>query len=219
MNSAYVRDFTLALIVGVLAYMAALHYGLRPGAVAVSAAALTVLFVQLLGGGLGQIGFVPPSGFWRTVSLTLLGIVLFYVFAGGASFLTRQWGFAPDMSSFAYLKGNWPAYVAMLGIAWSSAAFAEEIVFRGFLMNRLRAVDGGGVIAAFTALIVSSALFGAAHFYQGLGGVVTTGAAGLALGILTLVARGNLWPAILTHGIVDTIGLTIFFLGAMPQSS
>jgi uncharacterized protein len=216
MQGAFIRDFVLVFIAGVVGYALGLHFGLRPGAMAVSAAALTVLVVQLLGGGLGQIGLIAPPRLWRLIGLVLLGIVLFYLLSGVAMALARHFGFTSDLSSFAYLRGNLNAYLLMLAIAWSSAAVAEEIVFRGFLLNRLRMVDGGGWLAAGTALLVSSALFGAGHFYQGPGGMIVTGAAGLALGITTLIARGNLWPAIMVHGVVDTIGLTILYLGLTP---
>jgi len=37
--------------------------------------------------------------------------------------------------------------------------------------------------------------------------------AGLVLGLLYLLARRNLWLPILTHGIIDTIGVLLIFAG------
>ncbi|QDV89106.1 CAAX amino terminal protease self- immunity [Phycisphaerae bacterium RAS2] len=92
----------------------------------------------------------------------------------------------------------------------------EEILFRGFLLPRLRTIFGNDA----GAILVSAALFGAAHYpTQGLEGAMQTGAVGLVLAILVTRLR-NLWPAILTHAAIDGISLlaTIVFLPAMQEA-
>lgn len=78
----------------------------------------------------------------------------------------------------------------------------EEILFRGFILSRLRALFGSTV----AAVIASSIVFGLLHGYQGAIGVVQTTTVGLVLA--TLAARfRTIWPAILAHGLFDAISL------------
>ena len=61
--------------------------------------------------------------------------------------------------------------------------------------------------------IVPALLFGLAHvYYQGLRGLVFTGAIGLAFGTMFLLFKRNLWPLVLWHGIVDTLTFTAIFM-------
>lgn len=92
----------------------------------------------------------------------------------------------------------------------------EEILFRGFLLPRLQTIFGSSA----AAILVSAALFGAAHYpTQGLEGAMQTGAVGLVLAILVTRLR-NLWPAILTHAAIDGLSLiaTILLLPAMQEA-
>jgi len=80
-----------------------------------------------------------------------------------------------------------------------SAGVCEEVVFRGWLLATLH----GGLRMDGTALIViAAALFGLAHSYQGLAGVVLTGLVGAVFCGLYL-ATGSLLAPILLHIVVD----------------
>ena len=58
-------------------------------------------------------------------------------------------------------------------------------------------------------------MFGALRAYQGLGGVVTAGAIGLAFGVAWLIAGRNLWAGIVLHALFDLGAMTTFYLGFM----
>jgi membrane protease YdiL (CAAX protease family) len=88
------------------------------------------------------------------------------------------------------------------------AAFWEEIVFRGFLLGRLRAGMRGGAGRDSAAIALSALVFGAGHGYQGSLGVAQTTVAGLTLGALA-IWRGSIWPAIAAHLIIDAFGLLV----------
>jgi membrane protease YdiL (CAAX protease family) len=62
------------------------------------------------------------------------------------------------------------------------------------------------------ALVLSSAIFGSAHYYQGLTGIINAGTIGLLIGILYLFTGRNLWAVILCHGLVDIIFFIIVYL-------
>ncbi len=98
-----------------------------------------------------------------------------------------------------------------LAVAWTQAAFGEEMVFRGYLIPRIADVLGHTRAGVVIAVVASSALFGFAHLYQGWAGVIATGTIGLLLAILYLSSRRNLWPAILCHGLVDTAFLSAIY--------
>jgi membrane protease YdiL (CAAX protease family) len=89
-------------------------------------------------------------------------------------------------------------------VSWGSAAFGEELLARGFILDRLAKVIGGRQSPAFVAAVfLQAAIFGAFHMYQGIGGAIVTAAAGLVLGLVWLFGRHNLWPSVLLHGLVD----------------
>ena len=61
------------------------------------------------------------------------------------------------------------------------------------------------------ASVASSALFGLIHTEQGLVGVVLTFVDALFYCALRLHFR-SLWASVLAHGLLNTIGLTTYFL-------
>ena len=78
-----------------------------------------------------------------------------------------------------------------------TAGICEEILFRGLLLAVLVALTG-----TWPAVILSSAIFGLGHAYQGWKGVGKTGAAGLLLALLA-VGSGSLFVPILVHAVGD----------------
>ena len=86
-----------------------------------------------------------------------------------------------------------------------TAGICEEFLCRGFLMWFIGSY--AGVVAA---VIVSSALFGLAHAYQGKLGIVRSGILGAILAGVYL-ATHSLYPGIVLHAMIDIgSGLTIF---------
>ncbi|NRA29785.1 MAG: CPBP family intramembrane metalloprotease [Parvularculaceae bacterium] len=113
----------------------------------------------------------------------------------------------PEVATVAQL-------VTFLVISWTSAAIGEELVFRGFLMTRIADLFGRSGLGWAVALVVSSALFGIGHFYQGLPGIIFTGTVALAFGAWYIIGRRNLLPLIIAHGIVDTLSMVALFMMA-----
>jgi len=131
--------------------------------------------------------------------------------------LSSHFGRTPrDLSRFATLVGNLPQYLYVMPLVWIFAAFGEEFLYRGFVLENVRRLLGGGNAAMVAAIIVQAALFGAGHAYQGPIGMIPIALGGIVYGLLYWVARRRLWPLILAHGIVDTIGITVIFQGGTP---
>jgi membrane protease YdiL (CAAX protease family) len=81
-----------------------------------------------------------------------------------------------------------------------AAGWGEEMAYRGFLVPALALMLGG----VWPAAILSSAVFGLLHAYQGLLGIVRTALLGLVLAG-SLILTGSLWPAIVAHAILDVV--------------
>jgi membrane protease YdiL (CAAX protease family) len=94
---------------------------------------------------------------------------------------------------------------------WAIAAFGEEFFFRGYIMKQLAAIFGGSNIAWILGAVLSSIAFGVVHFYQGISGVITTGAVGFILALAFYRNRNNLVICMLTHGIYNMFGLGLIY--------
>jgi len=80
-----------------------------------------------------------------------------------------------------------------------SAGVCEEVVFRGWLLATLHGhADLGGV----RLILVAAIVFGLAHVYQGITGVILTAFAGAFFCVL-YIATGSLLVPILLHSLVD----------------
>jgi membrane protease YdiL (CAAX protease family) len=82
----------------------------------------------------------------------------------------------------------------------ATAGIGEEIVYRGFLFYLLMSLFPW--LPLYGILIIAGILFGIAHSYQGLFGVLKTGLIGMLLGALYMTS-GFLLPGILLHFILD----------------
>lgn len=80
-----------------------------------------------------------------------------------------------------------------------SAGVCEEAIYRGFMIRFLHETTS---LPLFGALAASSLIFGLAHLYQGVAGVLRTSIAGLAFGLLFLLS-GSLIPCIVLHVLLD----------------
>jgi hypothetical protein len=181
---------------------------------------LVLLWVKLRGETWSSFGLIRPKSWLRVVGL---GIVLFgfiIVYSSVAAPAISNAVAAATGSSrgqiaayFADMNGNLPLFLLLLPFTWLFAAFGEEVFYRGYVMTRFAQFMGETRVAWIVALIAQAIIFGIAHSYQGPVGMVGTGIIGLINGAATLVWRRNLWPAIIAHGLADTLGFTLIYLG------
>lgn len=130
--------------------------------------------------------------------------------------LARLFGRQPDLELFRMLSGNIKMTLLFIALSWTLAAFGEEMVWRGYVMNRVADVGGRTSRAWIASLVLVSAAFGLAHGYQGLTGWVEEGFAGLALGLMYLRTGNNLAVPIVAHGVCDTMDMVLIFFGKLP---
>jgi uncharacterized protein len=122
----------------------------------------------------------------------------------------------PDLSFFRRLAGNPKLLVVMLLLVWTLAAFGEELVYRGFVLNRLADFGKGTKAAWVTSLLLMSIVFGFAHYEQGITGIIDEGFMGFLLGLAYLACDRKLAVPIVAHGIQDTVDVILLFLGKYP---
>lgn len=122
----------------------------------------------------------------------------------------------PDLEVFQQLNGNLQITLLFVALAWTLAAFGEEMVYRGYLMNRVADLLNRTRAAWAISLIVVHLGFGLAHAYQGWTGIIDEGLMGLLLGIIYLRTGRNLSVPIIAHGISDTIDFILIFLRKYP---
>ena len=152
------------------------------------------------------------SGWGRTlllgvgggIAIALLGLVF-------ETLLDSLLGWAVDLSNFEGVRGNVRNYLILLAIGILVGGVLEELTFRGFVVGFGTAVLGER--AQVWLVLLSAAVFGFAHLYQGWAGVLSTGVTGALIGFLYLYANRKLLVAILAHATINVIGVTLIYLG------
>ena len=162
--------------------------------------------------GWSDVGLRRPTTLRRTLLQAVVGasvilIAVRTVIVPGAVWLA---GAPVDLSALIE-SGDAQALWLRLGQAWTLAAFGEEMVFRGYLIRRVSDLVGRTPVGQTIAIVMSSALFGLAHAYQGWAGVIAAGMIGGIMALLYVISRRNLWAAILCHAFVDTAALTAIY--------
>ena len=131
-------------------------------------------------------------------------------------FLTRLTGKPPDLADFRVLTGNIKYTLIAIALSWTLAAFGEEFVWRGYVMNRVADLGNRTRFAWFCSLVVVHVAFGLAHAYQGITGIIQEGFSGFLLGVMYLRTGKNLSVPIIAHGVSDTVDVLLIFLGKFP---
>jgi membrane protease YdiL (CAAX protease family) len=90
-------------------------------------------------------------------------------------------------------RAEWTGFLALS----VTAGFCEELLARGFLIWFIATWTGPWI-----ALVLSSALFGLGHGYQGWSGIVKTGVVGLVMGAVYLGTH-SLLPGMVLHALID----------------
>ena len=162
-------------------------------------------------------GLIRPKSWFRTVLMSLgiaLAILLTVKLIINPIMNTLPNAGYQDLSRFDYLNGDLPNLVIMLVNIWITAAFLEEFLFRGYLMNRLVDLQGKQTKLVWgIALVGQAIIFGLVHAYQSPIGMFKVGVIGLVLGLAYLIVGRKLWPLILAHGLIDSLDMVSHYFG------
>lgn len=159
-----------------------------------------------------EFGLKKPTSWLKTVLLAIGGFAtMHFVVIITRPIVTRLTGQPVDRSQFDALRGNVPALIIGLLMVWTLAAFGEEMIFRGYLMNTVARALGGKSGGWIFACFVNSILFGFGHTYQGISGIVLLAIVGWIYALFYLGSGRNLWVSILMHGLYDTSAFLVIF--------
>ena len=171
--------------------------------------------------------FSMPLGTGRTVLYGVAGaIAIAAIFAGG-TFILGQLGMdMPDVDLIMDMVAESPLSLLLwiVLVACFAAGLGEELIYRGFLLDRLMRLKGlrGSV---WPAAVIQAVLFSLPHAYQGVGGIILTGIVGLFFAWMRIAAKWSLWPLVIAHALYDTVALSIGYaqehglLGLEPEAA
>lgn len=189
-------------------------WGVVPNEVPILALAALVS-VRLRQGSWADLGFRRPRSWLRVVLIAVAAAALRLIVSDPIEAALIPIFGAPSTSSIVTSGPHDLRWViTTLGFVWTFAAFGEEISYRGYLTLRGSDVLGGWTAAWVAATVLAAVLFGFGHYYKGPVGIVDSGVAGLILGGAYLLSGRCLWTTILSHGLIDTTGVILLYLGS-----
>ena len=146
------------------------------------------------------------SFYWTVLQSIPVFVFAILAFVVGAIVMANIVGVPEpaDMSKYNYLQGNLGLTVLALCSVYAVSSFAEEAIYRGFLMTRMMELGGHKSSRCF-AVGLSAVIFGSVHSDWGIAGMVQASCMGVALGVSYLIVKRNLWVLILAHAYMDTI--------------
>lgn len=190
--------------------------GLLDGAPSLVAGFFVVLaLTRRRGQRLSALGLYRPRR-WITIPAWALVILVVHVLSQilVAPVLGRLLGVPePDLTRYDALRGNLTLFLITALGAMVTGGFMEEVIYRGFMIDRLARVLGGSRRALWGAALLCGLPFGLIHFEWGFGGIVTTAVMGSILGLMYMITRRNLWPLVAAHATLDLLLMLQMYLG------
>jgi uncharacterized protein len=165
-----------------------------------------------------DVGFCIYRNWRKTLAIGILagvGTELLELFCT-QPLLARLFGKMPDLSAFDRVAGNVKWLAVSLAFTWTLFAFGEELIFRGYLMNRIAGISRPRRSGWTIPLVLTSLIFGLSHFHQGITGVSENFIDGMILGALYLGCGCNLAVPIIAHGVTDTVDFLLIFFHRYP---
>jgi membrane protease YdiL (CAAX protease family) len=144
--------------------------------------------------------------------LVAIGLFVLYV-AALVPLIELLTGEPIDYSSMTQLKGDLPTTIVWLLIVWATAAFGEEIIFRGYLMRQFVKFFGDSKISLAINILLCCSFFGYMHMQQGITGQLVAASTGALFSIIFYMRKYDLWFMVIIHGVFNTLGIFSFYFG------
>lgn len=156
-----------------------------------------------------ELGLQRPASWVRTIAGGVLAGALFKL--AMKSLVMPLLGAPPVNAAYQHLAGDTAALPGMLLAVTLGAGFGEELLFRGWLFERVRAWFGWARGVRVATVLLTSALFAVVHLpEQGVPGVQQALVTGLAFGTW-FAATGRLWPVVIAHAAFDVTAVAILY--------
>jgi membrane protease YdiL (CAAX protease family) len=171
------------------------------GAIAAIVAAVLLIATQWEGLSLAAIGLRPPS--WKGFALGIAVAALFIAIIGPVLMRMPGWLGLPGFDAGLQKAAAAPGWLLLASIL--VVAGAEEVLYRGYAIERLEALTGSTVLAC----ALSAALFALAHVPMwGWGASSATLVSGAIFAALYAWQR-DLFPLVIAHVATDIAGLLL----------
>ena len=162
--------------------------------------------------GWSDLGLYWPESWSKTIKMAFVAMLIVQTVGFLQFTLSKS---PPDYSSYQEAMTPW-RLLGWIVISWTTAGFGEEIIWRGFFMKQIaRLFDEQKRSSWAIGLVLTSVVFGLAHFHQGPGGMLGTGFVGLVYGIFYLASGRNLWVSIIAHGLTGTTSFILLYLSQL----
>ncbi len=215
------RENKLAITIEILIMLAALYGIAYFGTELIFTMVVLVLFsLWLRGSNLSALGLKQPKSIGVTLFFGVVAGIILQVLDLGVivPYFESIFNSAPNLQAFVPLKGNLSLLPGSFILAWVSAGFGEELVFRGYFLNRFVDLFGNNTRGWIFAIILQAVVFASGHAYQGIVSVMSAGITGIIFGSMFIASRRNLWLTIVTHGVYDTLSFLFVFFGVIDKS-
>jgi len=162
-----------------------------------------------------ELGLVRPRSWLATLGLGVLSGIAFKLLL--KSVVMPLLGAPAVNPRFQQLQGNSAALPGMLFLVIVGAGIGEELLYRGFLFARLRALVGRSVRAMLGIVGGSALYFGLIHLpEQGLAGAEQAALMALTVGAIYWRSGQLAFPMVL-HAAFNTTAVLLIYLGLEAQ--
>ena len=199
------RGFGLVGIIAILLILAG-NFLIIP-----TSALLVLLWARLSRTPWRELGFVRPKSWPRTILLSsALGVALKFFMK---AIVMPLLGAPPINEAFRWVTGNPGALPLMLYLIIVGAGFGEEVVYRGWMFERLGKLFGSSTPAKISIILITTALFGLVHYpAQGIPGVEQAVIVGLVFAGVFAVT-GRIFQLMIAHTTFDLAALAMIYWG------
>lgn len=174
------------------------------------AALLVFVWAWLSRTSLGEIGLKRPGSWLSVLIVGALGGTALYLAMKGV--ILPSLGAPVRSVAYKHLVGDFNAFLIEVPQMIILAGLAEEIVFRGFLINRLQALVGTSTASAVVIVIATAAIFGPLHYFTyGWFGAVQATIVGVLFAAIYLLNGQRLWSLIVAHATFDVVAIWVIY--------
>jgi membrane protease YdiL (CAAX protease family) len=159
-----------------------------------------------------EIGYARPRSWLATIAGGVVFGAVFKLLMKAV--VMPLFGAPPINAAYHYLAGNAGALPGILLAVIIGGGFGEETFYRGYLFERLGKLLGTATIARIATIVLTAALFAAAHYSdQRLPGVEQAAVTGLVFGTMFAVT-GRIWLPLIAHVAFDVAAIAIIYFDA-----
>ncbi|WP_160677201.1 CPBP family intramembrane glutamic endopeptidase [Qipengyuania oceanensis] len=178
-------------------------------------AAIALIWIWIEDRGLAPVGLTLPRRPGSTMLWAAGGALGATLIIGELilPLIERVFSIETDHAAYGPLRGNEQAALRLWAYAMFSAAVAEEIIYRGFLLHQLSRIVRQGNAGRWAAILVGAMAFAIPHYAQGPVGLASVFLVGVLFGWIFFRSDRNLWSLFLAHALVDTWGIYSLYRG------